>query len=131
MKIDHLGVAVQSIEEALSFYERVLGITASGIEEIPSQKVRVAMLPVGESKVELLEPTDPSGPVGRFIEKRGEGLHHVAFRVEDVEAALDRARDAKVKLIDETPRRGAHGTRIAFLHPASTNGVLIELVEAS
>jgi len=131
VKIDHLGVAVQSIEEALSFYERVLGITASGIEEIPSQKVRVAMLPVGESKVELLEPTDPSGPVGRFIEKRGEGLHHVAFRVEDVEAALDRARDAKVKLIDETPRRGAHGTRIAFLHPASTNGVLIELVEAS
>ena len=130
MKIDHLGVAVQSIEKALSFYERVLGITASAIEEISSQKVRVAMLPVGESKIELLEPTDPNGPVGRFIEKRGEGLHHLAFRVEDIEAALNRARDEKVRLIDETPRRGAHGTKIAFLHPASTNGVLIELVEA-
>lgn len=128
-KIDHIGVAVRDLKGALEFYESVLGLKAAGIEEVETQKVRVAFLPVGESKVELLEPTAPDSPVGRFIEKNGEGVQHIAFRVENIEEALQELKDKGLRLIDEQPRQGAGGARIAFLHPKSSFGVLIELCE--
>lgn len=128
-KIDHIGIAVNDIEKALQFYRDRLGLQCVGIEEVAGQKVRVAFLPVGESKLELLESTDPDGPVAKFIAARGEGVQHVAFRVKNLEEELTRLREAGVRLIDERPRPGAGGARIAFLHPASTGGVLIELCE--
>lgn len=129
-KINHIGIAVKSIEASIPFYRDVLGMTFEGSEEVAEQKVRVAFLAVGESRIELLEPTSPDSPVSKFLEKNGEGTHHVAYEVEDLEGALAELAAAEVKLIDQVPRRGAHGTRIAFLHPKATSGVLTELCQA-
>lgn len=128
-KIDHLGIAVRSISEALKFFQDTLGLSMKGEEIVPDQRVRVAMLPIGDSRIELLEATDEHSPIARFIAKRGEGLHHVCIAVEDIRATLDRLQAAGVRLVDEVPRCGAGGHKIAFLHPSSTHGVLIELVE--
>ncbi|TGU74102.1 methylmalonyl-CoA epimerase [Geomonas terrae] len=129
-KINHLGVAVTSIEEALPFYRDILGMNFAGIEEVPSQLVKVAFLSIGESKIELLEPTSPESPVAKFLEKNGPGVHHVAYGVKDIEATIARLVAGGTRMIDATPRIGAHGARIAFLHPKSSNGVLTELCEA-
>ncbi|MHB8945132.1 MAG: methylmalonyl-CoA epimerase [Bacillota bacterium] len=128
-RIDHLGIAVRSIDQALGFYRDALGLTVDHIETITEQKVKAAMLPVGESRLELMEPTDPAGAVGKFLETRGEGLQHVAIGVDDIEAALARARESGARLIDEKPRIGAGGAMVAFIHPKSSFGVLIELVQ--
>jgi methylmalonyl-CoA epimerase len=127
--IDHIGIAVANMQESLSFWEASLGIEPHGIEEVPEQKLRTAFLPVGGTEIELLEPTSPDSSVAKFIEKRGEGLHHIAIRVDGIEAALAELKAKGVQLIDETPRNGAGGTRIAFVHPKSTHGVLLELCE--
>ncbi|MBS4023815.1 MAG: methylmalonyl-CoA epimerase [Dethiobacter sp.] len=127
-KIDHIGVAVKSIAEAARLYES-LGLKISETEEVESQKVRVAFLPTGDSEVELLESTDPEGPIAKFIAARGEGIQHIAFRVDNIETALATLKDAGIRLIDEKPRPGAGGARIAFLHPKETFGTLIELCE--
>jgi methylmalonyl-CoA/ethylmalonyl-CoA epimerase len=129
LKIDHLGVAVNSIDEGKNFWTDVLGLTFEGTETVEEQKVTTAFLPVGESEVELLESTAPDGPIAKYLEKRGQGIQHVAFRVEDIEAALAELKEAGVRLIDEKPRRGAGGAKIAFLHPKATSGVLVELCE--
>lgn len=131
IKIDHIGIAVKSIEEARKLYEKVLGLTYEGSETVAEQKVTTAFFPVGDSEVELLESTDPEGPVAKFIEKRGEGIQHIAFQVENIEQALEELKQMGVKLIDEKPRIGAGGAKIAFLHPKSTFGVLVELCERS
>ena len=127
--IEHIGIAVSDLEASISFYERVFGLTCYNIEVVPEQKVRTAFFLVGETKIELLESTDPEGPIGKFIEKRGEGLHHIAFAVENIEEKLRNAEKEGVKLIDVKPRRGAEGLDIAFLHPKSTGGVLTEICE--
>ena len=129
MTIDHLGIAVPSIEDALAFYRDALGLTVAGSETVEDQGVRVAMLPVGESRVELLEATGPDTPVGKFLAKRGPGLHHVCYRVPDIHAALDRMRAAGARLIDETPRIGIRNSRVAFLHPGASGSVLTEIVQ--
>ena len=129
LKIDHIGIAVNSIEEASKIYTELLGLEMHGVEEVAEQKVKVAFIPVGESEVELLESTDPEGPIARFIEKNGEGVQHIAFRVEDIEKALEELKQKGVRLIDEKPRYGAGGAKIAFIHPKTTKGVLIELCE--
>jgi methylmalonyl-CoA/ethylmalonyl-CoA epimerase len=129
LKIDHLGIAVNSIEQGRSFWTDVLGLRFEGAETVQEQKVTTAFFPVGESEVELLESTAPDGPVARYIEKKGEGIQHVAFRVENIEEALDELKTKGIRLIDEKPRIGAGGAKIAFLHPKSTNGVLVELCE--
>ena len=129
LKIDHIGVAVKSIEEVAKVYTELLGLEMHGIEEVQDQKVKVAFIPVGESEFELLEATDPESSVAKFIEKRGEGIQHIALRVDDIEKALEELKQKGVKLIDEKPRYGAGGAKIAFIHPKSTNGVLIELCE--
>ncbi len=128
-KIDHIGIAVKNLEEALKLYTEVLGLEIEGTEVVEDQKVKVAFLPVGDSEIELLESTDPEGPIARYIEKRGEGIQHLALRVDDIEQALEEVKKKGIKLIDEKPRYGAGNARIAFLHPKSTNGVLIELTE--
>ena len=128
-KVDHIGVAVSNLEEALKIYTDVLGLKLHGTEVVEEQKVRVAFMPVGDTEIELLESTDPEGPIAKFIEKRGEGIQHIAFRVDDIEEALEQMRRKGVRLIDEKPRYGAGGARIAFLHPKSTGGVLVELCE--
>ncbi|MBP7892610.1 MAG: methylmalonyl-CoA epimerase [Firmicutes bacterium] len=128
-KVDHIGVAVSNLEEALKIYTDVLGLKLHGAEVVEQQKVRVAFMPVGDTEIELLESTDPEGPIAKFIEKRGEGIQHIAFRVDDLEEALEQMRQKGVRLIDEKPRYGAGGARIAFLHPKSTGGVLVELCE--
>ena len=130
-RIDHLGIAVRSIEEASRFYREVLGLDDRGGEEIPDQRVRVVFFQVGEVRVELLEPTAEDSPIARFLAKRGPGLHHVAYRVEDLPAALAALRSAGVRLIDQAPRQGAHGMSIAFAHPGSTAGVLTEFCQPS
>jgi methylmalonyl-CoA/ethylmalonyl-CoA epimerase len=130
-KINHIGIAVKNIENAVPFYRDVLGMTFEGTEEVAEQKVRVAFLAVGESRIELLEPTSPDSPVAKFLEKNGEGTHHVAYEVEDLARAMDQLKARGVRLIDETPRCGAHGTRIAFVHPKASGGVLTELCQAS
>ncbi len=127
--IEHIGIAVNSIADALPFYEKVLGLKCYNIEEVADQKVRTAFFMVGQTKIELLESTDPEGPVGKFIEKRGEGIHHIAFAVENLEERLQEAEAAGIRLIDSKPRVGAEGLSIAFLHPKSTFGVLTELCE--
>ncbi len=127
-KINHIGIAVNSIEDALKLYTDALGLKVEDIEIMEAQKVRTAIIPVGESKIELLESTDPEGVIAKYIEKRGEGLHHLALEVSDIQQALDTLREKGIQLIDERPRRGVKGTRIAFLHPKQTK-VLIELVE--
>ncbi|HPJ04186.1 MAG TPA: methylmalonyl-CoA epimerase [Bacteroidales bacterium] len=127
--IEHIGIAVSSIAEALPFYEKVLGLKCYNIEEVADQKVKTAFFMIGQTKIELLESTDPEGPVGKFIEKRGEGIHHIAFAVDNLEERLQEAEAAGIRLIDSTPRKGAEGLSIAFMHPRSTFGVLTELCE--
>jgi methylmalonyl-CoA epimerase len=128
-KVDHIGIAVNNLQTALEFYEGILGIKCTGQEQVEEQKVTTAFLPLGDTELELLESTDPTGPVARFIEKRGEGLHHIALQVDNIEAALEKMKAAGVRLLDETPRGGAGGTKIAFLHPKASGGVLLELTE--
>jgi methylmalonyl-CoA/ethylmalonyl-CoA epimerase len=128
-KIDHIGIAVKDLDQALKFYEEVLGLKATGTEVVEEQKVKVAFLPTGDSEVELLESTSPDGPIAKFIERNGEGIQHIAFRVDNIEQKLAELKEKGVRLIDEKPRYGAGGARIAFLHPKSTFGVLIELSE--
>jgi methylmalonyl-CoA/ethylmalonyl-CoA epimerase len=127
--IEHIGIAVKNLETAIDFYEKVLGLTCYKLEEVAEQKVRTAFLMVGETKIELLESTDPEGPIGKFIEKKGEGIHHIAFSVEKIEDQLKHAVELGITLIDSKPRKGAEGLDIAFLHPKSTSGVLMELCE--
>ncbi|AAB89040.1 methylmalonyl-CoA epimerase [Archaeoglobus fulgidus] len=127
-KIDHVGVAVKSLEEAVKTYE-ALGFGVEEIEEVAEQKVRVAMLPAGESRVELLEATSEDSAIAKFISSRGEGIHHIAVNVENIEEALNKAKEAGLRLIDEKPRVGAGGKKVAFVHPKSTHGVLLEFVE--
>lgn len=127
--IEHIGIAVNSLETAIPYYEKVLGLKCYNIEEVADQKVKTAFFKVGQTKIELLESTDPEGTISKFIEKKGEGVHHVAFAVENIEGALADAEAAGVKLIDKAPRKGAEGLSIAFLHPKSTLGVLTELCE--
>ncbi len=129
LKIDHLGIAVNSIAEAGSFWTEILGLSHQGSETVAEQKVTTAFYPVGESEVELLESTTADGPIAKHIEKRGQGIQHIAFRVENLEAALAELKAKGVRLIDEKPRIGAGGARIAFLHPKDTQGVLVELCE--
>ena len=128
-KIEHIGIAVKDLAVAIQFYENTLGLKCYAVEEVAEQKVRTAFFMVGETKVELLESTDPEGPVGKFIEKKGEGVHHIAFAAEGLTNALVELSEQGVLLIDKTPRRGAEGLNIAFLHPKSTFGVLTELCE--
>lgn len=125
--LDHIGIAVRSIEGAAIY--RALGLTVDHVETVETQGVRTAFLPVGDSSLELLEPTSATSPVAKFIEKRGEGIHHICFRVDDIDAHLERLKAAGFRLINESPVPGAHGCRVAFLHPAAGNGVLIELSE--
>ncbi|MCL1973959.1 MAG: methylmalonyl-CoA epimerase [Bacteroidetes bacterium] len=126
--IEHIGIAVKSLNDAIPYYEKVLGLTCYAIEEVAEQKVRTAFFQVGQTKIELLEPTDPEGPIGKFLEKKGEGVHHIAFATpEGVQPALDELAAQGIQLIDKTPRKGAENLNIAFLHPKSTLGVLTEL----
>jgi len=127
--IEHIGIAVNNLQDAISFYEKVLGLKCYNIEEVADQKVRTAFFMVGQTKIELLESTDPEGPIGKFIQKRGEGIHHIAFSVDNIEEKLMYAAKLGIRLIDGTPRKGAEGLDIAFLHPKATSGVLIELCE--
>lgn len=127
--IEHIGIAVNSLDEAIPFYEKVFGLKCYNVEEVAEQRVKTAFFMVGQTKIELLESTDPEGPIGKFIEKRGEGVHHIAFAVDKIEDKLKEAENLGVKLIDCTPRKGAEGLTIAFLHPKSTFGVLTELCE--
>jgi methylmalonyl-CoA epimerase len=128
-KINHLGIAVKSLERASALWENVLGLKKVGEEYVPEQNVKVAMFQIGESKIELLEPTKPDSPIGKFLEKKGEGIHHIALEVEDIEATLAELKKNDAPLIDEKPRIGAGGHKIAFLHPKGFNSVLIELLE--
>jgi methylmalonyl-CoA/ethylmalonyl-CoA epimerase len=129
LSLDHVGIAVESIEESLKLYEGLLGIKCAGTELVAEQKVRTAFLPVMGTELELLESTDPEGPIAKFIAAKGPGIQHIALRVEDLDAALAELKAAGLRLIDETPRKGAGGARIAFLHPKATGGVLVELCE--
>ncbi len=129
MKINHLGIATRSIDEALKFWEDSLGLENVHTEVVEDQKVRVAMLPIGESRIELLEPTSDDSPISKFLEKRGGGIHHIAVEVDDIEAALAKLKANGARLIDETPRVGAEGCLVAFVHPAASGGVLLELVQ--
>lgn len=129
LKIDHIGIAVKNLDEMLEFYSEVLGISNTGTETIEEQKVKVAFLPCGDSELELLESTSPEGPIAKFIEKNGEGIQHIALRVDDIENTLQHLKEKGVRLIDEKPRYGAGGAKIAFLHPKATRGVLLELSE--
>lgn len=129
MKINHLGIATKRIDEAMKFWESALGLENIHTETVEDQKVRVAMLPIGESRIELLEPTSDDSPISKFLEKRGGGIHHIAVEVTDIEAALEQLRRKGMRLIDEKPRKGAEGCLVAFVHPGSTGGVLLELVQ--
>lgn len=128
MKIDHIGIVVRDIEEALKVYEAALGLPLKEVVEVPDQKVQVAFLPIGESNIELVQPTTDDTGIAKYLARRGEGIHHLCIEVEDVEKALAQFKDQGVQLIDEEPRQGAHG-RVAFVHPKGAHGVLIELVE--
>jgi len=128
-KISHIGVAVENLNEAMKLYRENLGLEIEGTEEVKEQRVKVAFIPVGESRIELLGSTDPDSPIAKFIEKRGEGIHHIALEVDHIEDALKKLKERGVQLIDEKPRIGAHKMKIAFLHPKSTKGVLLELCE--
>ena len=129
MKINHLGIATKRIDEALGFWSDALGLENVHTEIVEDQMVRVAMLPVGESRIELLEPISDDSPISRFLEKRGGGIHHVAVEVDDIESALAKLKDNGMRLIDEKPRIGAEGCLVAFVHPSAANGVLLELVQ--
>ena len=127
-RVDHVGIAVKNLDESVQFYES-LGFKASGYEVVAEQKVKVAFLPCGDSELELLESTEPDGPIARFIEKNGPGIQHIAIRVDDIDKALEELKEKGVRLIDQTPRYGAGGARIAFVHPKATGGVLLELTQ--
>lgn len=127
--IEHIGIAVKNLDEAIPFYEKVFGLECYAVEEVADQKVKTAFFKVGDTKIELLEPTDEEGPIGKYIEKKGEGIHHMAFAVDGLDEKLKAAEEQGVKLIDKQPRKGAEGLNIAFLHPKSTFGVLTELCE--
>jgi methylmalonyl-CoA/ethylmalonyl-CoA epimerase len=129
MKIDHIGIATRGIDEAAKFYRDVLDLDLTETEEVAEQKVRVAMLPIGESRLELIEAMSEDSPISRFLEKRGPGIHHIAVRVDDIQTALAGLKQKGARLIDEAPRRGAGGCLVAFVHPSSTGGVLLELVQ--
>jgi methylmalonyl-CoA/ethylmalonyl-CoA epimerase len=129
MKINHIGIATNGIEEALAFWQDALGLEKLHTETVEDQKVRVAMLPLGESRIELLEPTADDSPISKFLEKRGGGIHHIAVEVDDIRAALERLKQNGARLIDEQPRTGAEGCLVAFVHPSAANGVLLELVQ--
>ena len=131
MKINHLGIATKEIDTALKFWEDALGLENVHTEFVEDQKVRVAMLPLGESRIELLEPTSEDSPISKFLEKRGGGIHHIAVEVEDIEASLAKLKEKGMRLIDEEPRIGAEGCLVAFVHPSSANGVLLELVQTT
>lgn len=131
MKINHLGIATKAIDEALKFWGDALGLENVHTEIVEDQKVRVAMLPIGESRVELLEPTSDDSPISKFLEKRGGGIHHIAIEVDDIVAAISQMKEKGAKLIDETPRTGAEGCLVAFVHPKSSGGVLLELVQTA
>ncbi|NME72710.1 MULTISPECIES: methylmalonyl-CoA epimerase [Flammeovirga] len=127
--IEHIGVAVENLEESIKYYEEVLGLKCYAIEEVEEQKVKTAFFKVGDTKIELLESTSEDGPIGKFVAKKGPGMHHLAFAVKDIEKNLEDAEEKGVRLLDKTPRKGAEGLDIAFLHPKSTHGVLTELCE--
>ena len=127
--IEHIGIAVKSIEESIPYYENVMGLKCYNIEEVADQKVKTAFFMIGQTKIELLESTDPEGTIAKFIENKGEGVHHIAFAVDSVAEALADAESQGIRLIDKAPRGGAEGLKIAFLHPKSTKGVLTELCE--
>lgn len=127
--IEHIGIAVANLEESIAFYEKVLGLKCYAVEEVKDQKVKTAFFQVGDTKIELLESTDPEGPIGKFVEKKGGGMHHMAFAVKDIEGSLKEAQEKGVRLIDKESRKGAEGLDIGFLHPKSTLGVLTELCE--
>jgi len=124
--IEHIGIAVKNLDESIKFWENILGTKCYAIEEVPDQKVKTAFFIIGQTKIELLESTDVEGAVGKFIEKKGEGIHHIAFAVDDIDSALNEAQQSGIQLIDKTPRKGAEGLHIGFLHPKSTFGVLTE-----
>jgi methylmalonyl-CoA epimerase len=129
MQLDHIGIATRQLDEALTLWRDALGLEVDFTEDVAEQGVRVAMLPIGETHIELLEPMSQSSPVGKFLEKRGPGIHHLAIRVNDIRASLAELKAKGTRLIDETPRTGAGGCLVAFIHPASANGVLLELVQ--
>ncbi|HEX8287311.1 MAG TPA: methylmalonyl-CoA epimerase [Pyrinomonadaceae bacterium] len=129
MKINHLGIATKGIDEALKFWENALGLENVHTETVEDQKVRVAMLPIGETRIELLEPMSEDSPITKFLEKRGGGIHHIAVEVENIEESLAKLKSEGMRLIDESPRIGAEGCLVAFVHPSSANGVLLELVQ--
>ncbi len=128
-KISHLGIAVKNLDEAVSFYRDVLGLSFGGYEVVEEQKVKTAIFTVGETRIELLESTSPDGPIGKYIDKRGEGIHHLCFKVEDIEDAISCTIGKGVRMIDEVPKQGVHGSKVGFLHPRSSFGVLIEFAE--
>ena len=125
--IEHIGIAVKDLNEAIKFYEGVFGLKCYAVEEVKDQKVKTAFFQIGETKIELLETTEPDGPIGKFIEKRGEGIHHIAFATDDIDTSLKVLKEKNIRLIDDKPRTGAEGLNIAFLHPKSTFGVLTEI----
>jgi methylmalonyl-CoA/ethylmalonyl-CoA epimerase len=127
--IEHIGIAVKNLEDSIKFYENILGLKCYSIEEVKDQKVKTAFFEIGQTKIELLESTDPEAPIGKFIEKRGEGIHHIAYASENLSSSLNELKNKGIKLIDENPRLGAEGLNIAFLHPKDTFGVLTELCE--
>lgn len=125
--IEHIGIAVESLDEAIPFYENMLGLKCYAVEEVKDQRVKTAFFMVGQTKIELLESTDPEGPIGKFIEKKGQGIHHIAYAVDDVDESLKELEEQGVRLIDKNGRKGAEGLNIGFLHPKSTLGVLTEV----
>lgn len=129
-KINHIGIAVHSLDASIPFYRDQLSMTFEGTEEVAEQKVRVAFLQIGESRIELLEPTSADSPVATFLDKKGEGIHHIAYEVEDIKTTLAQLKSQGVRLIDEAPRKGAHGSLIAFLHPKASGSVLTEICQS-
>ena len=125
--IEHIGIAVKNLDESIKFYENVFGLKCYAVEEVIDQKVKTAFFQIGETKIELLESTEPDGPISKFIEKKGEGIHHIAFKTKDINSSLKELKEKDIRLIDEHPRKGAEGLNIAFIHPKAANGVLIEL----
>lgn len=125
--IEHIGIAVKNLEESIKFYEDILGLKCYAVEEVKDQKVKTAFFNVGQTKIELLETTDPDGPIAKFIEKRGEGIHHIAFKTDDIKSSLKELKEKNIILINDQPRKGAENLNIAFIHPKSANGVLIEI----
>ena len=128
-KVDHVGIAVKSLEKTLPFYVDILQLKFLGVEEVESEKVKVAFLKAGETKIELLEPISPESAIAKFIEKRGEGIHHIALGVDDIQERINELKEKRIRMIQETPKRGAGGALVAFMHPKSTGGVLYELCE--